>query len=110
MRSHWTERSSMTTRISSSIYEDCFAHLAGDAKILAVINSIPVPYFCDVSGYLDSSFLIITVGLNPSDREFEEDKHRFNVSARTPDALEQTLCEYFRKNAYSWFNSFETIL
>jgi len=106
----------MTTRISSSIYENCFSH-HGDVKDLAVKNSIPVPYFGDVTGYFNSPIRIITVGLNPSDKEFEDKKkneifHRFDVTANTPISLEQTLCEYFRKgDPYRiWFNSFETIL
>lgn len=105
----------MANRISSSIYEECITHHAAmEAEGSVVKPSIPVPYFGDVTSYFNSPIRAITVGLNPSDREFlDRGKivQRFDVSAMTPNTLERTLCNYFRKDPYrSWFNSFEVIL
>jgi hypothetical protein len=85
---------------------------------------IPIPYFGDVEAYQSSAIRILTVGLNPSNREFqpkksEKDKltgnklaRRFNhVGANSNQMdLRSLLSSYFKDNPYSWFNSFECVL
>jgi hypothetical protein len=39
---------------------------------LVVSNSIPILFFGDLEAYLNSPIKIVTVALNPSDKEFSE--------------------------------------
>jgi hypothetical protein len=78
-----------------------------------VPNSIPILYFGDLEAYRKSDFKIVTVGLNPSDREFEVD--RFGLRSAGPlttSTLEHALSDYFQNRPYSkWFDpAFETFL
>jgi hypothetical protein len=106
------------TAIDPILYERCLAHFAEVAECKFVVkNAIPIPYFGDLKAYLASSLKIVTVALNPSDREFPQPDdlkfkgHRFDLSASTPLALEKTLSEYFSRLPYSgWFMSFERVL
>lgn len=85
-----------------------------------VINILPVKWFGDREAYQKSKVKIITVGLNPSDKEFrEKDGEPFTSQLRFPDykigndaSLEKALNRYFEKNPYRrWFNGgFECIL
>jgi hypothetical protein len=79
---------------------------------LVVRNSIPILFFGDLGGYQQSKRRIITVALNPSDKEFSE--LRFDVA---PDTFADnnkylaTLSNYFELNPYyNWFNNFEKLL
>jgi hypothetical protein len=89
----------------SDLYRRAVAiHRKSSRQGLVVEPSIPILYFGSLQDYLHSSFRIITVGLNPSFREFE--KTRFNTSRVTlqeSTKLEATLCEYFRRSPYEWF-------
>jgi hypothetical protein len=81
---------------------------------------MPIRWFGDRKAYQKSEIKIITVGLNPSDKEFREmDGDPFTSQLRFPDyeigngsSLEKALNSYFEKNPYrSWFNGgFEYIL
>jgi hypothetical protein len=85
---------------------------------------IPIPYFGDVEAYQSSTIRILTVGLNPSNREFqpkksENDKltgkklvRRFSVGSVNSNQIDlnSQLSHYFKGNPYSWFNSFECVL
>jgi len=83
------------------------------AEVWIVPHSIPILYFGDLRSYWRSARKIVTVGLNPSNVEFLED--RFQVRELRPGSvsdLEQSLCRYFEYNPYSlWFDrGFETLL
>jgi hypothetical protein len=80
---------------------------------------IPIPYFGCVNAYEGSQIRIITVGLNPSNREFQKSKSekswrpRFQLSTFPieHDYLRDQLNKYFETNPYmGWFNNFEQVL
>lgn len=89
-----------------------------------VDNSIPILFFGDLNGYLNSDLRIITVGINPSDAEFPKDRVRFSRARHLYGTTEEirddevddyisALSEYFdlagntysqeSDNAYEWF-------
>lgn len=76
--------------------------------------SLPIIWFGDSRSYFSSKKRIVTIGLNPSLKEFS--KHRFNTTIdwTKPDAkvrLSETLDQYFSFNPYwSWFRWFEAVL
>lgn len=83
-------------------------------------NIIPIHWFGDRKAYEKSAVRVVTVGLNPSDKEFREnDKMPFSTKLRfplyqkgKPETLGLVLNDYFKStaNPYSWFKSFEYIL
>ena len=79
------------------------------------INTIPIHWFGDRVAYNRSKIRIVTVGLNPSDKEFRNNnRESFNIGLRFQDyeekGLEAVYNNYFEYNPYSWFMSFECIL
>lgn len=79
------------------------------------INTIPIDWFGDRVAYKRSKIRIVTVGLNPSDKEFRNnDGESFNIDLRfkgyQEKGLEAVYNNYFEYNPYSWFKSFEYIL
>lgn len=79
------------------------------------INTIPIDWFGDKTSYESSKIRIVTVGLNPSGKEFRNnDGESFNTDLRFRDykekGLETVYNNYFENNPYSWFKSFECIL
>ncbi|MBD5091780.1 MAG: hypothetical protein HDT36_00115 [Clostridiales bacterium] len=81
-----------------------------------VKNSIPVVWFGDIEAYQKSPKRIVTIGVNPSNKEFPtKDKPRFDCKANNADALYNTLNNYFKDNDTSnpytgWFNNLERCL
>lgn len=80
-----------------------------------VEGSYPILYFGDHKEYSESKIKIITVGLNPSDKEFPK-KNKYQrfpkIRAKnSPDFLE-AYNHYFKTGeAYSsWFDSYKTML
>ncbi len=86
-------------------------------------NSIPILYFGNLDLYENSNKKIITVGLNPSNKEFSDNDKKYSVNFRFPcsklsildhkDFLvyKKDLDNYFDYNPYSqWFNSLCPIL
>lgn len=70
-----------------------------------VKDSIPIVWFGDLNAYFTSKTRIITIGLNPSDKEFSV------VRFKKKNSIEEQLNEYFKFNPYkNWFQSFETVL
>jgi len=91
-----------------------------------------IPWSCPVPSFGDlSSSVVATLGLNPSNREFVDDDgdeldgearrlHTLgslglskwsHVTSWHLDLIEQSCCEYFRKNPYDgWFRSLEFLL
>jgi hypothetical protein len=79
---------------------------------LIVSGSIPVLFFGDLEAYSKSKTKIITVALNPSDKEFDEP--RFYTSAdvyNNHGKYIAALSAYFKRNPYRrWFNNYEKLL
>ena len=79
---------------------------------------IPIKWFGDRKAYDKSNLKVVTVGLNPSDKEFRErggqsfsTELRFpHYQANKPKTLISALNAYFKTNPYKWFNAFEHIL
>lgn len=83
------------------------------------INILPIYWFGDRLAYEASPFRVVTVGLNPSDREFRpNDESALSKDFRFPDfdetdkGLELALNNYFKRNPYNaWFKgSFRAVL
>lgn len=82
------------------------------------IDIIPIKWFGDRKAYEKSKVKVITVGLNPSDKEFRERAGQsFSSHLRFPlyqegkdNTLTLALNAYFKTNPYSWFNAFENVL
>jgi hypothetical protein len=85
--------------------------------------SIPILFFGDLINYLDSEVKIITVGLNPSHKEFPPDSRfsrfigadKLDMSSKLSEqdviSYLSALNMYFHFNPYrKWFGSFEPIL
>jgi hypothetical protein len=99
--------------IDASIYSDCLRHLAEIQADFVVKDSIPIPFFGNLSGYLGSPLRVVTAALNPSDREFPPNNPRFHLARgrRGPVDLEAELSAYFDFNPYCpWFRAFEPVL
>lgn len=69
------------------------------------LEPMPILWFGDKNAYKKSGLKIVTVGLNPSDREFRGNdnqqpstKLRFPSFKGTMESLETALNEYFEKN------------
>lgn len=82
-----------------------------------VTPSIPILFFGDLHAYLSSTVRVLTVGLNPSLREFPADSplQRFplaeGVTVGEPDRYLDTLSAYFQTDPYwGWFSAFEPLL
>ena len=83
----------------------------------SVSPAIPILFFGDLNAYFASRTRVLTVGLNPSLREFPADSPfwRFpcaeGVTASEPDRYLNALSAYFRTDPYrSWFSAFEPLL
>lgn len=79
---------------------------------LVVSNSIPILFFGDLEAYLNSPMKIVTVALNPSDKEFSETRFVTSEDVLTnTKSYASTLSSYFSFNPYTrWFNNFEKLL
>ena len=82
-----------------------------------VSPAVPILFFGDLDAYRASPLRVLTVGLNPSLREFPADEpfRRFplaeGVTAGEPDLYLDALSAYFRTDPYrGWFSSFEPLL
>jgi len=97
----------------SNLLDEMRSHFKDHQHKKAVVQkSIPILFFGDLDAYRNSKKRILTVALNPSDKEFSE--ARFDVSPSTLSDDSQyikTLSEYFESNPYRfWFNHFEKLL
>lgn len=82
-----------------------------------VSPAIPILFFGDLDAYLASRMRVLTVGLNPSLREFPDGEpfSRFPLAEELtpgePDHYLNALSAYFRTDPYrGWFSSFEPLL
>ena len=78
---------------------------------------MPVLFFGDLDAYLASPLRVVTVGLNPSLREFPSDApfQRFplaaGATAENPGRYLDALSAYFSTDPYAgWFGNFEPLL
>jgi hypothetical protein len=93
-------------------------HRTADAGLGVVVRpSIPILFFGDSSAYFASKLKVITVGLNPSNVEFDgpDPFHRFprthDVADSSLDEYIETLSGYFKTDPYrNWFNCYEPLL
>lgn len=104
-----------STLLPEPLYQRCLNHLNSSHDFSFVVkDSIPIPYFGDISAYMSSPIRVVTAALNPSDVEFRtQNGPRFDIPAGLsgPTGLEATLSRYFKDNPYSkWFRSFEPVL
>jgi hypothetical protein len=78
-----------------------------------IISLLPIHWFGDRPAYESSPLRVVTVGLNPSDREFRpNDNTQISKDFRFPDfdgteeGLKKALNNYFNVNPYhAWFKS-----
>ena len=80
---------------------------------VAVAPAAPVLFFGDLDAYLLSPLRMLTVGLNPSLREFpaEDPLRRFPSARRETQQYLDTLSGYFWTDPYTrWFRHFEPLL
>ena len=82
-----------------------------------VVPAMPILFFGDLGAYLASPLRVVTVGLNPSRKEFPpgEPFRRFPLAGgnldREPSHYLDAMSGYFRMDPYSrWFNAFEPLL
>ncbi len=98
----------------AALYKRAITHYEEyQAESWLVPDSIPILYFVDLESYSRSALKIVTVGLNPSDAEFLEDRFRTHeIRLGCLGDLERSLSEYFKYNPYrKWFDrGFETLL
>lgn len=82
-----------------------------------VTPAAPILFFGDLDAYRNSPLRVVTVGLNPSLKEFPTDNpfRRFPLSGRDgdrePSHYLDAMSAYFRTDPYgSWFGTFEPLL
>ena len=77
-------------------------------------TGIPILYFGDRRAYEKSPIRVVTVGLNPSWKEFPDNVDRFPAAEAANEdrkAIQLALNEYFEKSPYgSWFGCYEPVL
>lgn len=112
------------------IIKDCLDRFNEDKCGLPLNPSIPILWFGDVDKYMMSGKRILTIAINPSDREFDlepktglykyfpsltSDIPNFGKGIPYPltqpffDKYYEAMCEYFN-HPYSWFTYFEKVL
>ena len=97
------------------LYIEDFNQKNSDSSINHVIvpHSIPIIWFGNLDKYLMSKTRVITVGLNPSNIEFSENRFDYIDLKKTSIdnaflSLYNTLNKYFSSNPYKkWFSSCE---
>jgi hypothetical protein len=114
------ETSQFDAVMSALLRDSWTAFDAALAERWLVRPAIPILYFGDLVRYLESELRVITVGLNPSGREFPVGNpfQRFPAGATVdPHRLgweevhQRALNSYFREDPYRlWFGAWEPVL
>jgi hypothetical protein len=76
-------------------------------------GNTPILYFGDIWSYLSSSLKIITVGYNPSEGEFSENRSSFQNLRRSKSSATylKALNTYFDNNPFEvWFKHYQSVL
>lgn len=109
----------MLTDSLKDIIQRCWTDFNNFKNPIKISSSIPILWFGDLEKYRNSKTKILSVALNPSEKEFCVSPGRFSIKHRFPGFCMpfsdvnyyQTLNEYFIKNPYwTWFQSIERIL
>ena len=105
----------MTERIKKNIEEivaEYYKHFLDKKNNNFVVKeSIPVVWFGNIEEYFKSEKKIITVSLNPSKVEFEEERFGNALNNPSVDELYKAYNNYFNDNPYQkWFRNYEKIL
>ena len=105
------------TILSKQLLIECLDHYHNVKENDYVVKpSLPIVFFGDINSYNNQNLKIVTVGKNPSNREFQLNKElysyvRFPDFKNDIDSLELSLNNYFKHKPYSrWFNSYEPFL
>ncbi|MCX2718921.1 hypothetical protein [Lentiprolixibacter aurantiacus] len=105
------------TILSRGLLEKSLQHYHDSKSLEYVVNpSLPIVFFGDISSYHNQNFKVITVGKNPSNREFQLYSERYSYIRfpkfnDDPISLETSLNDYFKVQPYRrWFDSFEPFL
>lgn len=92
-----------------------FDRVAG--QTWCVNPAVPILFFGDLDAYRASPLRVLTVGLNPSRREFPADQpfQRFprteGISGGEPSRYLDAMSAYFRTDPYrAWFSAYEPLL
>ena len=99
---------------TNECYKKALAH--ADTKKVIINPSLPILYFGDLITYEKSKIKIVTVGKNPSDREFRLGKNdpfsfvRFPLWNVKKQNLTETLNDYFKEKPLNWFSCYEPVL
>ena len=103
--------------IASLVTDAMHAFDRATERSSCVRPAVPILFFGDLDAYLKSPLRVLTVGLNPSRREFPADEpfRRFPLAAgtygRAPSRYLEAMSAYFHTDPYrGWFNSFEYLL
>ena len=93
----------------------CYGRAAASGS--AVAPAVPILFFGDVDAYFGSRLRVVTVGLNPSSREFPADDPfgRFplaeGIDCADVERYVDALAAYFRVDPYAgWFGAWEPLL
>ena len=73
----------------------------------------PIVWFGNIEKYLNSSVKILTIGQNPSDKEFAVprfDNAELGFTYKSYITVMNSLNKYFDINPYKWFDAFERVL
>ena len=103
----------MQTKLSKKLYQKTFKHYDNFKDDDKIVGGHPILFFGDLEKYFESVKKVVTIGINPSFNEFKENRFRKNI--KTPYSLEQSLCNYFRRdkgrNPYTeWFDNYNKYL
>lgn len=88
-----------------NLSKDIFDNVRCNPAVNKYVVGYPILWFGDIEAYKKSSLKILTVGINPSDREFPNDTFsRFPAwNNLTLQNYFEALNEYFNTNYYDWF-------
>lgn len=104
----------MDRMLTSKLLNDALKHYKNVKHLSYVVNpALPILFFGDIKSYFKQDFKIVTAALNPSDKEFLNEKgeysyHRFPKYSNNILNLETSLSDYFDINPYTkWFGKKE---
>jgi len=104
----------MKTILTDKLLNDAIKNYENVKNLSYVVDpALPILFFGDIKSYFKQDFKIVTAALNPSDKEFLNEKgeysyYRFPKYSESALSLEESLSEYFKINPYSkWFGKEE---
>ena len=116
-RSYTTSASECRQHLARSVERAWEAFDRASSQPSRVTPSVPILFFGDLDAYWTSPLRVVTVGLNPSRREFPDGDpfRRFPLGGgsgdREPGRYLDAMSAYFVTEPYSnWFNAFEQLL